>query len=262
MFFCSVATLDHNLQFVQRNYEFSSVGFCAGDIMLPGTNSLALKTMTIILVLIVVVVVGRPAVCEASTLGANVMQYKNGKRKEKNTTGRGETESRSGREKAQCAWVLKEMLTFELFVSGPHTIVDKSLSESVAVCWCCVWVPSRFLYLLFASSCTFSCCTVWRNYNWSEVVNEFQLHSLCFCLRLVMSMLTGRQCHLKRAELSPSLSPRSPLSFSLSTLFQVCGKPTKLSHNFITMCCSASFSTSTSTTKVVRPWMSFESHTA
>lgn len=87
MFFCSVATLDHNLQFVQRNYEFSSVGFCAGDIMLPGTNSLALKTMTIILV---VVVVGRPAVCEASTLGANVMQYKNGKRKEKNTAvGRG-----------------------------------------------------------------------------------------------------------------------------------------------------------------------------
>lgn len=98
MVFCSVATLDHNLQFVQRNYEFSSVGFCAGDIMLPGTNSLALKTMTIILV----VVVGRPAVCEASTLGANVMQYKNGKRKGKNTTGRGETESRWGRKSAMC----------------------------------------------------------------------------------------------------------------------------------------------------------------
>lgn len=134
----------------------------------------------------------------------------------------GETESRRGREKAQCAWVLKEMLTFELFVSGPHTIVDKSLSESVAVCWCCVWVPSRFLYLLFASSCTFSCCTVWRNYNWSEVVNEFQLHSLCFCLRLVMSMLTGRQCHLKRAELSPSLSLPVPLSLSLSLLYMKC----------------------------------------
>lgn len=94
--------------------------------------------MTIILVVVVVVaVVGRPAVCEASTLGANVMQYKNGKRKEKNTTGRGETESsRRGREKAQCARVLKEMLTFKLFVSAPHTIVDKSLSESVAVCCC------------------------------------------------------------------------------------------------------------------------------
>lgn len=137
MFFCSAATLDHNLQFVQRNYEFSSVGFCAGDIMLPGTNSLALKTMTIILVVAVVVVVGRPAVCEASTVGANVMQYKNGKRKEKNTTGRGEMESsRRGKEKAQCARVLKEMLTFKLFVSAPHTIVDKSLSESVAVCCC------------------------------------------------------------------------------------------------------------------------------
>lgn len=60
--------------------------------MLPGTNSLALKTMRIIFVLVVVVaVVGRPAVCEASTLGANVMQYKNGKRKEKNTTEREET---------------------------------------------------------------------------------------------------------------------------------------------------------------------------
>lgn len=125
-----------------------------------------------------------------------------------------------GGEKAQCAWVLKEMLTFKLFVSGPHTIVDKSLSESVAVCWCWVWVPSRFLYLLFASSCTFSCCTVWRNYNWSEVVNEFQLHSLCFCLRLVMSMLTGRQCHLKRAELSLSLS--IPISLSLSLLYMKC----------------------------------------
>lgn len=95
MFFCSVATLDHNLQFVQRNYEFSSVGFCAGDIMLPGTNSLVLKTMTIILV----VVVGRPAVCEASTLGANVMQYKNGKRKEKNTTGEGKRKVGAGEKK-------------------------------------------------------------------------------------------------------------------------------------------------------------------
>lgn len=39
-----------------------------------------------------------------------------------------------------------------------------------------VWSPCSlpFSSILFASSCTFSCCTVWRNYNWSEVMNEFQ----------------------------------------------------------------------------------------
>jgi len=114
------------------------------------------------------------------------------------------------------------MLTFKLFVSlfpqppFAHTIVEQSPASCDESCF-----SSSFSYsscsILFASSCTFSCCTVWRNYNWSEVMNEFQFLS-------GFLPFPGHNEHVNRQTMALKCE---------------CGLSHKLHHNFITLLCSA-----------------------
>lgn len=84
----------------------------------------------IVLIRMLVLAVVVAVVCGAGTLGANVMQYKNGKENKKRGRERSAGKVGKWRQKKRNARVLKEMLTFKLFVSAPHTIVDRSAVET------------------------------------------------------------------------------------------------------------------------------------